>query len=241
MTEKKDAYVEGTQARTEDLEKRSTPTPCKLLVKRLMEEMGKIEFFQKTFGPMREWDRADQRWACYERGDWSMRQMPAIMVFDYGGESQTSLNGWLTGTIRIVALWPAQLRRHDWAEVPKIFKGMVQHFFHSKYCGALLDRIPGENLETKVGGLNELGKEISWIPNMAGMVAEERVPATILDIKYRIDLRRFYDYLEDLGYSQEEPFKQTVFPLEYVGATLQGTAGGVAEDSAKVTDGIKIQ
>jgi hypothetical protein len=206
-------YYEGFQIQATEIMRDLFPSPGGILVKRVLEQMATIPVFLKLFGTFQAFDSDQQRWACYPRQDWSLRQLPAIMIYEGNAEDKTSDNAWLNGSLRIMVLWPAGQRRSDWEKVGVAFKGAMQNFFASKYTEELLDRYRTLNLEKKVPGLNLLGKEMTWTPNVNGILEGEAVPATILDVKYRFDLRRWYDYLEEIGYSKADPFKKTIHPL----------------------------
>jgi len=226
---------EGAQLRRKDVAEGLFPSPGMTLVKRILEAFAAIPQFQALFGKpsAKGFDDAEQRYACYERFDWSLRQLPAMALYESEPEVKQSDNAFLDGSLRMMVFWPANFRRADLQQIPVAFKGAVLNFFASKYAFALLDPAPGVANATKVPGLNKLGGELTWSPQVEGNVGGEAVPVSIIDVKYRIDLRRWYQYLEEQGYTKDDPFNKTAFPWtrfegEYDGVTA-ATAPGEAE------------
>lgn len=209
-------------------------------MKRLLETIASIPQFKTLFGPFKTFDDANQRWACYARFDWSLAQLPAINVYEADPEQKTSDNAWLDGSVRIMVFWPALMRRPDLQQIPVLFKGALQNFFGSRYTDALLDPYPTLNLATKVPALNRLGMEMTWSPQVEGNVAGETVPVTILDVKYRIDLRRWQDYLESQDRTQADPFTVSLENWTRLQGEYDGAANGEAQGAAKVLDGFNI-
>lgn len=190
-------------------------SPGEDLVPKLMLQLSRVKGFTDLFGPYKintakEKSTDQQRWADYQRGDWSIRQLPAINVFESGAEQKTSDNAWLQGQLTIHVYWPPSFRRSDLARVPAAFKGVVENFFASKFTSDMLDELYYIERDCKVYGLNELGKELTWTTNVEGMVETDMVPVTMIDVRYRIDLRAWYRALEYMGRTQENPFEKTL-------------------------------
>lgn len=169
---------------------------------------GMVELFGK-YTPKRQ----DQRWADYQRMDWGLRQLPAINIFEAQTEDKTSDQAWLNGSIQFQIFWPANFRRSDLARVPSAFKGVLQNFFSSKYVTSMLDELYFISRPQKVYGLNEYGKVMNWSPQTEGLVESELVPVTILDVRYRIDLRSWNRALEFMGRTKEDPFEVSLANL----------------------------
>lgn len=215
--------------------------PGQFLVRKLMKAMSDCPPFKTLFGPYKDCDQ-NQRWADYQRFDWSVRALPAINVFEAESEDKDSSHGYLTGTLSFQVFWPASMRRSDLTRVPSGFKGALQNFLESEYVTKLLDPLPWDEREDKVPGLNELGKAITWQPNAAGLVEEEEVPVTIVNIRYRILLSSWYAYLENQGRSKAEPFTADKNELKTVGIHYLGVTEGNASNIVyTVDDNIEIQ
>jgi hypothetical protein len=211
------------------------------LVPRLIAQLAKVAPFATLFGPFVGIDSPKQRWADYQRMDWSMRQLPAINVFEGEQESKQSDNGWDTGTIKIQVYWPASFRRSDLARIPKAFHSAILAFFTSDLAFALLDSRANKDASIIVPGLNELGKEIVDQKNMEGIVESELVPVTMLDVRFRIDLRAFYRFLESTNRTIGQPFEATLADLVEVKGEYDGVTDPAAEDvQAIVEDDIPI-
>lgn len=197
------------------------------LVPKLMLQLSKVKGFTELFGPYKvdasgNKNTDQQRWADYNRMDWSMRQLPAINVFESQVETKQSDNAYLTGNISIQVYWPANFRRSDLARVPMAFRGALLNFFTSQYVDDMLDELYYIQRPAKVYGLNELGKAATWSPNVEGIIESELVPVTILEVPYRIDLRAWYRALEYMGRTKENPFIASLDDLAVTDFLFQG-------------------
>ncbi len=227
------SVANGQTFRQADLDNIFLTGPGESIVASTLLQMSSIQndtetAFTQLFGPYTppppgQNTTANQRWANYCRSDWSIRQLPAINVYEAETEDKTSRNAWLNGTIAFMILWGPNMRRSDWARVPMAFKGAFQNFFESQYVVAMLDELywiqrPG----IKVPGLNEYGKVMTWSPNVAGIVENEEVPVTLINVRYRIDLRAWYRALQFQERTQAQPFKTPLAPLTVVGGDYLG-------------------
>lgn len=177
--------------------------------------------FQILFGPYTP-GSDQQRWADYQRFDWTIRQLPVINIFEGQTQDRTSDQGWLNGSISFQVYWPPSQRRSDLSRIQKAFEGIMEMFFSSRYVKSMLDEIYYIQREEKVYGLNEYGKQMTWSPNVEGMVEAELVPVTIVDVKYRIDLRSWYRALEFQDRTKDEPFKKPLSDLAIIGGEYDG-------------------
>lgn len=202
---------------------------------------GKPTFpFQILFGPYTPGSN-QQRWADYQRFDWTVRQLPVINVFEGQTQERTSDQGWLNGTIAFQVYWPPSQRRSDLSRIQKSFEAIMEMFFSSRYVAEMFDEIYYIQRPGKVYGLNEYGKQLTWSPNVEGLVEAELVPVTIVDVKYRIDLRSWYRALEFQNRTKDEPFQKplsdlTVIGGEYDGEDDSGSIDVVIEDEIGVSN-----
>lgn len=238
--------VDGIQIKVEKTRALFEPTPTEYLIKRLIEQMAQVPQFVTFFGPLipdttkeKGVNNPNMRWANYARPDWSFRNLPAISVYEGDPEEKTSANAWLNGTIKMQIPWPA-LKRSDPLENERLFKGAIQNFFESQFCDVLLDPYPTVNVATKVPGLNELGRMITWTPNVAGIIEGNEVPITLLSIKYRIDLRAWYRYLETIDRTKENPFQEILDTLTLVAGEYDGVTDNPDDIQAILPDNIPI-
>lgn len=208
------------------LDKLFLSTPGDDLVNKLMYQMAKVPGFVNLFGIYKNTDTTkntdNQRWADYDRRDWSLRQLPAINIFESQQEEKQAENGYLTGNISIQVYWPPNFRRSDLSRVPSAYRGTLLNFFASMYTSDMLDELYYIQRPEKVYGLNEFGKNVSWAPNTEGLVQDEWVPVTILNIAYRIDLRAWKRALEYMSRTVENPFSKTLDDLAIVSFDFQG-------------------
>jgi hypothetical protein len=204
--------------------------PGEDLVKKLMMQMAKVKGFIAIFGPYKDGSE-NMRWADYQRFDWSTRQLPAINIFTSQPEEKESDNAYLNGTIQIQVIWPPKLRRTDLTNIP----------LASQYVQTMLDEIYYIQRPEKVYGLNALGKQMTWTPNAEGVIESEQVPVTMIDVKYRIDLRAWYRALEFMDRTRDNPFEDTLEQLaeifgEYDGVKADQTTEVVVLDNITVTN-----
>jgi len=190
-------------------------TPGDDLVAKTLMQLAAVPQFVKLFGPYVK-DKQDQRWADYQRMDWSIRMLPCIAVFESQSEQKTSDSAWLVGNVTMHVYWPPSQRRSDLARVPAIFKGILENFFGSQFVTDMLDELYYIERPSKVFGLNEYGKEMTWTTNVEGIVESEMVPVTMVDVRYRIDLRAWKRALEYFGRTKENPFEKTLDDLTHI-------------------------
>lgn len=235
----------GVKVKDTGIEDKLLSGPGQFLVGKLLLQMSRVKGFSDLFGPYKPRDDGNakgtdqQRWADYARFDWSIRQLPAICVFESGAESKQSENAYLSGSIQVQVFWPPNMRRSDLSRVPVAFKSALENFFASKYISDMLDELYYIERDCKVPGLNELGKNLTWTPNVEGIVDSEAVPVTIFDISYRIDLRAWYRWLEFDDRTKEEPFERTLSDLAEIFGSYTGVVIEDGED-AKIQIPIEI-
>lgn len=208
-------------------------SPSEDLVAKTISQMGKVAGFITLFGKQKANDQ--QRWADYQRFDWSLRQLPAINVFESQTEEKTSDNAWLNGTISFQVIWPPNMRRSDSRRVEVAFKGVIENFFASSYVTLMLDELYYIQRPEKVYGLNEYGKMLNWNPNSETIVESQQVPVTSVDVKYRIDLRSWYRALEFMDRTQGNPFEKTLADLTQIIGEYDGVVG---EDGSDVSTNV---
>lgn len=248
----------GQQIQESDITKAFLTGPGQYLVKQTLLQLSGVELangtkpFCTVFGPyaVKATKGAkgsdapidqQQRWADYPRMDWSIRQLPAISIFEEAPEDKSSDNAWLNGSISMQIVWPPSFRRSDLSRVPAAFKGAIQNFFASQYVADMLDEHASIERPMKVPGLNEFGKVMSWQPNVEGIVEGQMVPVTILSIKYRIDLRSWYRFLEFDARTKGDPFERTLSDLVEIFGEYDGVLNNDASQIKNVlTDQITV-
>lgn len=241
----------GVAIKESTIDKLFLTSPGESLVASTLLQMSSIQnqygaAFTQLFGPYTppkpgQNQTANQRWADYSRYDWSIRQLPAINVYEAETEDKTSSNAWLNGTVNIMVLWGPNMRRSDWARVPMAFKGALQNFFESRYVRDMLDELywiqrPG----IKVPGLNEYGKIMTWSPNVEGIVENESVPVTIMSVKYRLDLRAWYRALEFQSRTKADPYLTPLSPLTKITGDYEGLRDDETTVEVDIPDSIDV-
>lgn len=240
----------GQAIKQADIDSNFLTSPGEDLVDKLLGQLSSVPGMVKFFGPYKKptgkQTDQDQRWANYQRFDWSIRQLPAINVFEGQPESKQSDNAYVTGMISIQVFWPPNFRRSDLSRVPAAFNGVMKNFFASKLVADMLDEIYWHQRPMKVSGLNELGKVMNWTPNTEGIVESELVPVTVIDVNYRIDLRAWYRALEFMDRTKDKPFDVTLADLSVIGGDNgQGVYQGVNDNQGQdveveIPDEIKL-
>ncbi len=119
--------------------------------------------------------------------------------------------------------------------MPAAYKAALQNFFESDLCFKMLDELYWIQRPEKVAGLNALGREMNWSPNVEGLVESELVPVTLVGVRYRIDLRAWYRALEFQNRTKAEPFKETLADLTVIGGASSGYEGVKDDDTVEVT------
>lgn len=219
--------------------------PGEYLVKNTLMQMAAYKnstgfAFQQLFGKYTPGSN-QQRWSDYSRMDWSIRQLPAVSVYEAEPEDKTSSNAWLNGTISIMVFWPPSQRRSDLARVPMAFKGVMQNFFESQFVVDMLDELYWIVRPAKVPGLNEYGKVMTWTPNVEGFVEDQQVPVSLVNVKYRIDLRAWYRWLEFNNRTKLNPINTPLADLTIIGGQYQGVINNDASQvQVTVPDEINV-
>jgi hypothetical protein len=220
----------GQQIDRKDFDALFLEGPSQFLVPRMLAQLSKVSQLTGLFGPYKGIGSSEQRWADYQKFDWSIRQLPAIQLFESDTETKEAENGFMNGSVRLMVLWPASFRRSDLSRIPKAFHSAMINFFGSDLAFQLLDSKANTDRTVVVPGLNEIGKEISEAKNVEGVVESELVPVTMIDIRFRIDLRQFYRFLEDDYRTKDMPFEKTLSDLTKVVGEYDGVPSTDAQE-----------
>jgi hypothetical protein len=203
----------GQQIKQEELSKDFLSGPGEVLVPKFIQALASVKPFTELFGPYTKPKDPNTRWADYPRFDWSNRQLPAINIYEKEPEEKSSSNAWLLGTIGIQVFWPASFRRSDLSRIPRTFSAALLNFLESDAAYGLFPLVPG---------LNEFGRNVVWTPNVEGMIESELVPVTMVEVKYRVDLRAWYRFLELDSRTKGLPFERTLAPWDATAVEIDG-------------------
>ena len=220
--------------------------PSESLVLTTLKQMGAISGFAKLFGPYKIPTGAigdeQQRWADYQRFDWSIRQLPAISVYEDQTEQKDSDQAFLRGNINFMIVWPPNFRRPDARRIEVAFKGAMQNWFVSKSVTDMLDELYYIQRPMKVPGLNEYGKTMTWTPNVNTIIENEACPVTMISANYRIDLRAWYRAMEYQGRTKENPFANSLSDLTVIGGADSVYDGndGAGSTQVEIPDEIEV-
>ena len=226
----------GITIKEQDVEDIYLSSPGQRIVTNTLLQMSLIQnntgtAFTQLFGPYTPGSN-QQRWSDYSRYDWSIRQLPVINVYESEAQDKVSSHAWINGSIAVMVLWQPNQRRSDLARVQMAFNGALQNFYESNELRDMLDELYYIERPAKVPGLNEYGKIMNWTPNIEGLVEDQMVPVTLVNIKYRLDLRAWYRALEFDNRTKGEPYKRPLSDLVLIG----GNYAGVTHD-----DGTDVQ
>lgn len=210
--------------------------PSMRLVPALLTQLAKVPQMAGLFGPYKGIGVAEQRWSDYQRFDWSLRQLPALSIFESDQETKQAENGYMPGSLRMMIFWPASFKRSDLTRIPKAFHSAMVNFFGSDLAFQLLDSKANADRTVVVPGLNEIGKEITDSKNVEGMIESELVPVTMIDIRFRIDLRQYYRFLEEDGRTRGQPFERTLADLKEIFGEYDGLPGTDTSDEQVVIE-----
>jgi hypothetical protein len=219
----------GQRVSQPSLDEEFLSVPGEDLVLKTLLQFSKVPAFVKLFGPYKP-GSDQQRWADYNKFDWSIRQLPAINVYRAESDSKDSDQAWVRGTVNVQVFWPPNLRRGDLALVPDTFLGIILNFFASQYVRTMLDELYYIQRPEKVYGLNEYGKMIDRPVNIEGIVEDELVPVTLIGVRYRIYLRSWYRALEFMNRTKDQPFQDTLSDLTKIGGTYEGVTDTEAKE-----------
>ncbi len=192
--------------------------PTEALVKRVVANIIKVPEFKYIFGTSFD---------TYERFDYAYPQLPALRVYCLGFRKEAD-NGYITGMLNVDILYPANIRREE------------TQYFQDVLCAALVQQFRRQNffqtLVQEVPGLNQLGFTIDVNKEM-GMVWEDDIlPMTKTLPNFRIDLKRWDDYLESTGRTTNDPFNVTLKNLKTIFARIVPTRDDGSEDLGAETD-----
>lgn len=155
----------------------------------------------------------------YQRGDFSVRDLPALRVFDPSGKKDAET--WYgDGVLRLEVIFPPAIRREELQAYPSLVRAaLLAQFRREAFFQAVRAKVPG---------LNRLGWSFSW-DNTLGFVArdtEEICPMVQITLDWRVDLAEWDRYLESDDRTVDEPFKQTLGDLR----KMVATANAMLED-----------
>ncbi len=187
-------------------------SPADFLVKTLREKIMAVEEFALIFGESID---------AYKRMDYSTREIPALRIYNnaYVKESES---WFITGDVLLDVILPASLRRQELQQIPDVISGaLLQQFRRPTFF---------QEMEVVVPGLNELGKRFSVDKSLGFEWGEEIVPLTQLVVNFRLDLRKWDEYLESDNRTKDDPFKRTLGGLR----TLAGIIQGLEDDQETV-------
>lgn len=198
--------------------------PTQTLVKAVVKIISTVPEFKLIFS-----DSIDP----YERIDYSMRQLPALRVYNYEYRKEHESH-YITGELLMDIVWPATLRRDELQYFQDVLSSAIlQQFRRPNYF---------ETAQALIPGINELGKVFSVNKELGLKLEDGAVPLTQMRPNFRIDLKVWDAYLEEQGRTKDDPFKVTLAELLSVYTRIMpqnddGTADTAAEVDLQVKAG----
>lgn len=179
-------------------------SPAEFLSKWVALELCKEEAFTRIFGSYID---------AYPRNDYPTRALPALRLYDKGYRKE--FDSWfITGTLYIDIIIPANIRRYETQEVPDVLSAaLLQQFRRPTFFKSLCELIPG---------LNELGKTFEVDKDLAFVWEKEQVPLTQIKANFRIDLREWDKFLESDDRTKDDPFERTLGDLDLLAGVIEG-------------------
>lgn len=178
--------------------------PGEFLVKRIVDQLKATPQWTAIFG-----DFIDP----YQRMDYGERNLPSLRV--YCEQYTKEFESWfINGDVVADIIFPPNLRRNELEQIPDtVSAAMLQQFRRPKLFEALTVLVPG---------LNELGKRFEVDKTLAFEWGENLVPLTQIRVNFRLDLRRWDEYLEETNRTKDDPFTRVLGNLDLVASTIRG-------------------
>lgn len=168
----------------------------------------------------------------YKRMDYSFRALPALRV--YNNSYLKSYESWFVdGDITLDIIFPANLRRKETEQLPDtVSAALLQQFRSSTFF---------EDLCGKVPGLNELGKRVDVDKSLAFEWGENLLPLTQILMNFRVDLRKWDEYLESNYREKETPFERTLEDLTEIFTEIRAVGDNLSNEDEDVNVTVDIE
>lgn len=178
--------------------------PAEFLVATIAQELAKVEQFKALF---------DLSIDCYKRMDYSVRELPAIRL--YCDRFTKEFESWFVeGDIKCDVIFPAALRRDELQSYQMtISSAILQQFRRQSFYNTVESRVPG---------LNQLGRRVDVDLSLGFEWQDEVVPLTQITLNFKIDLRIWDDFLTMTNRVKDDPFCETIVDLRRIVSTIQG-------------------
>lgn len=208
------------EAKSEDIlcnEQLFIDSPGDFLARTIVDELRKIQEWATLFrGGIHH----------YKKMDYSMRSLPALRV--YIDRYTKQFDSWfIEGDVTLDIILPASLRRHELEDYPsQIANALLQQFRRPSYFQTLCELVPG---------VNELGKTFTVDKSLGFEVGNNVVPLTQITANFRIDIRKWDEYLEETFRTKDSPFEKVLGNLKLIAIEIQGLNDDLDENGPNVT------
>lgn len=186
--------------------------PGEFLVKVITKLLLEDKLWPQFFG-----DRIDP----YRRMDYSIRELPALRVYTEGDQKQ--FESWfIEGDIKADVIFPASIRRNETQQLQDtLASALLQQFRRPLFFESANELLPG---------LNELGKRFQTDKSLGFVWNEEVVPLTQITLNFRIDLRKWDEYLESTNRTKDSPFSPVLGDLRRLVSQIQALRDDGSDD-----------
>lgn len=190
--------------------------PTEAIVKAVAQSIHQVPEFRYIFRENIE---------TYERTDFSEAQLPALCVYNktYRKEQESH---YINGEVLLDIIWPPMIRRAETQNFQDVLSAaLVQQFRRPNYYLMISALVPG---------LNELGKVFDVDKTLGLQWDDGFIPVTRMKANFRIDLKRWDDYLESTGRTKEDPFNVTLGNLKTIAGKILPVLDGIPPETDTV-------
>lgn len=192
--------------------------PGEFLVSVIAQELSNVQQFKDLFGVNID---------CYKRMDYSIRNLPAMRI--YCDRYTKEFESWfIEGDVKTDIIFPAALRRNELQSYQMtISSAIVQQFRRQSFYNTVESRVPG---------LNQLGRRVDVDMSLGFEWGEDAVPLTQISLNFKLDLRIWDDYLTQTNRVKNDPFCETIVNLERIVSTIQALKDDCTAETEVLVD-----
>jgi len=178
--------------------------PAEFLIAKVAEAILAVPQFAAVFGP-----RVDP----YLRMDYSMRELPALRVYNQGYTKDFE-TWYINGDVTMDVIMPPDLRRNLLQQYQDtITSALLQQFRRPSFFASMCSEVPG---------LNELGKEFDVDKTLGFKFDGDEAPVTQIRANFRLLLTAWDEFLTSDDRTIDDPFVATLGDLERITTVVDG-------------------
>lgn len=179
--------------------------PAEFLAFKVADEIKKLQVWNTMFGGFVDF---------YRRMDYPIRAFPALRIYNENATKQ--FESWfIEGDLLMDVIYPASIRRNETQQLQDtLSSALLQQFRSTTFFNSVAEGL-GEP-----GTLNELGKRFSVDKSLGFEWNQNIVPLTQITVNFKIDLRKWDEYLTQSDRTKNLPFEKTLGDLERLVTTV---------------------